>query len=148
MATSQDAAVIDQNIGLIDKTWPNSTGIEQSQEKRRHEFQHKEPEKQCHIMFDQEKVIGYAETYERTVFAGELDLRLLALASVCVDEKYRGQEVGKNLIRFAFGRVRHLEFPVCLFQTNVPEFYKKYDCREVHNKFYDSKSLFPFNGLL
>ncbi len=130
--------VMDQVIGLVDQTWPDSIPHDKTQTQRRGDFLKRNKGKQCHIIFDNEKVVGYAESFQRTVRANTKAIKLLGIGVVCVSTDYRGQGLGEDLIRVCFGRVNHGEFPVCLFQTGVPEFYSKYNCKEVSNQFVDS----------
>lgn len=126
---------------LLDATWPNFKPKEDNWEKRKSEFHKTNPLKQCHVLFDDFEVIGYAETFERTVSAGNQMIKLMGLGSVCVSEDYRGKGLGADIIRICFGRVSHGEFPVCLFQTGVPDFYERLDCKEINNSFVNSKDL-------
>lgn len=140
-ANNLEVEVIDQIIALIEETWPLSANKEKSQTEKREYFQNLNPGKQCHVIFDENKVVGYAESFKRVVRAHILAIKLLGIASVCVSKDYRGQGLGEDLIRVCFGRVNHGEFPVCLFQTTLPEFYTKYNCKEVHNQFMNSNNL-------
>ena len=123
---------------LLDTTWPDFKPKEDNWEKRKSEFHKTNPLKQCHVLFDDFEVIGYAETFERTVSTGNQMIKLMGLGSVCVSKDYRGKGLGADIIKICFGRVSHGEFPVCLFQTGVPEFYEKLNCQSVDNQFIDS----------
>lgn len=126
---------------LLDTTWPDFKPNNDSWEKRKRDFLQIHPNKQCHVLFDEFEVIGYAETFERTVSTNEQKFKLMGLGSVCISEEYRGKGLGADIIKVCFGRVSHGEFSVCLFQTCVPQFYDKLDCKRINNKFVNSKNM-------
>jgi GNAT superfamily N-acetyltransferase len=70
--------------------------------------------------------------------AGELPV--MALSGVCVAEPFRGLGIGAALVRSAFERVDQGEFPVSLFQTTVPDFYRKLGAVAVDNVFRNSRN--------
>ena len=85
-------------------------------------------------------VVAHARTFVREIKT-ESDsgtIPVLALESVCSDPDVRGQGLGAQVAKLAFELVGQNEWPkLSLFQTPVPGFYEKLDCRIVENKFVD-----------
>ena len=80
-------------------------------------------------------LIGYTEVFERKIFAGNRKINNLALAGVCVHPEYRNQDIGKRLVTKAFEFVDNGRFECSVFQTGVPLFYEKLNCRLINNRF-------------
>ncbi|MDQ8205329.1 GNAT family N-acetyltransferase [Pelagicoccus sp. SDUM812003] len=71
---------------------------------------------------------------------GERREKVLALASVCSDPALRGKGYGRLVVEDAFARMREDGFRWCLFQTGVPDFYRKLGAKLVQNRFVNSFS--------
>jgi predicted N-acetyltransferase YhbS len=84
-------------------------------------------------------VVAHARTFVREVKTEDGEtLPVLALATVCSDPDVRGKGYGAEVTKSAFAQVGDGDWPgVSLFQTPVPEFYEKLNCRIVDNKFVD-----------
>lgn len=65
---------------------------------------------------------------------------VLALAGVCSRPGYRGEGLGAQVVKAAFERLAAESIELCLFQTGVPEFYRKLGSRAVDNAFFNSLS--------
>lgn len=86
--------------------------------------------------------VAQARTFVREVHAEDRSLPVLALATVCADPDLRGQGLGAAVTRLAFEQVGTDDWPkVSLFQTGVPGFYEKLNCRTVSNQFINRKNL-------
>ena len=95
-----------------------------------------------YVIWQGQRVIAHARTFVRQVFVADEPLSVLALAAVCSDPDVRGQGLGVRVTQAAFQRVNQKGWPqVSLFQTPVPEFYKKLDCRLVDNQFVNRRNL-------
>jgi predicted N-acetyltransferase YhbS len=81
------------------------------------------------------RAVAHARTFARTIRAGSADLTVMGLAGVCVAPDRRLEGLGKAVVLKAFERVDQGEFPVCLFQTQVADFYRKLGSRCVSNRF-------------
>jgi GNAT superfamily N-acetyltransferase len=66
----------------------------------------------------------------RTV-EGWLDVH--ALEGVKTHPEHRHKGLGRAVVQAAFEYVDNGTFPVSFFQTGVPEFYRRLNCRDVHN---------------
>ncbi len=94
------------------------------------------PEQEILTLWDNSRVIAHATTFRRTIYYGTgQSLSVLALVGVCVEPAKRGYGLGARIVRKAFRRIESGEFPVCLFQTNVPDFYRRLGARTVDNPF-------------
>jgi predicted acetyltransferase len=63
----------------------------------------------------------------------------MAVSGVSVPVTHRGKGIGVALARSAFQRVNNSEFPVSLFQTTIPAFYRKLGATVVENRFFNSR---------
>lgn len=95
-----------------------------------------------YVIYEGQDIVAHARTFVRQVFVAEEPLSVLALAAVCSDPGRRGQGLGARITQAAFQRVNQNGWPqVSLFQTPVPEFYKKLDCRLVGNRFVNRRNV-------
>ena len=93
------------------------------------------------VIWDNDIAIAHARTFVRTVFVGEREISVLALASVCTDPDIRGRGLGVKITRKAFEQVGQPSWPdVSLFQTPVPQFYEKLNSRIVTNRFVNRRN--------
>lgn len=85
-------------------------------------------------------IVAHARTFIRQI-KSEIDdsmFPVLALATVCTDPDQRGKGLGAQVTKLAFEQVGKDDWPkISLFQTPVPFFYEKLNCRLVENKFVD-----------
>ncbi len=92
------------------------------------------------IMFsilEGDRLIAHAKVGERDMVLPDGILHVGCLAGVCVDPEFRGQDLGRQIVRTAFDLVDRGQVPVMLFQTAVPGFYEKLGAREVSNTFFN-----------
>ncbi len=91
------------------------------------------------VLFDKDgQVVAHAKTFVRTIRHDHGQLPVLALATVCTDPDLRGQGLGAKVTKAAFQQIALSAWPdVSLFQTPVPVFYEKLNCRLVDNMFVD-----------
>lgn len=123
---------------LVYSTWPESPTASLSTKEKIKAFFQRNPGKLCHMVYDGKELIAYSESAPRKIVIALQDFEVMALSCVCVNPKYRGKGLGALIVRAAFDRVDKGEFSVSLFQTGVPEFYTKLDCKHVENQFIDS----------
>jgi len=93
------------------------------------------------VVWQDTRAIAHAEIFLRTITCESSDLTITGLASVCVDQSYRGSGLGKAIVKQAFAEADKSGHPVLLFQTGIVEFYSKLGAREVSNRFYNSKNV-------
>lgn len=83
------------------------------------------------------RLTALSESFARRIVppGSDRETDVLALASVCVPPDCRGRGMGEAVVRAQFARVDRGEFPVALWQTSVPDFYRKLGARVVENRF-------------
>lgn len=123
---------------LTDLTWPSTKPTSASRQKRLKDFYERNADKTCYFIYDQSKLVGFAESFPRTIRSGPEKTEILGLGTVCVHPDYKGQGLGAQLVKACFKRVDAGEFPLSLFQTGVPEFYHKLNCKIIKNKIVNS----------
>ncbi len=124
---------------LLDRTWPERVK-ELTEEQKIEKFYARHPKKTCHCVFEGNELIAYAESFPLTIKMVNKEVGVMGLGGVCVDHMHRGMGLGALLVKDAFLRIQNEEFPLCLFQTGVPEFYEKLDCKVIENKVINSKN--------
>lgn len=92
------------------------------------------------IVWDGTKAIAHAKTFSRNILTTKGELKIMALAEVCVARNRRGKGLGEAVVRKAFKHVDCGSFPVSLFQTAVPVFYQKLGAKRICNPFIDGKN--------
>lgn len=96
-------------------------------------------EAKCYyVIWDEGQAIATAQTFSRLIRHEGGTLEVVALASVCVNEKFRGLGYGERIVREVFKTIDGSQGGVVLFQTGVPDFYKKLDSVLVENRFWNS----------
>lgn len=128
---------------LTDLTWPQTKPAEYTPESRLQDFYSRNPNKTCHFIYEHAQLIGYAESFPREIYVDQANLTIMGLGAVCVHPSHKGKGLGAQLVRTAFLRVDNGEFKLSLFQTGVPGFYHKLNCRTIENKIINSKSESP-----
>jgi len=86
------------------------------------------------------ELVGYAEIFPRTIFTSEGALTVWGLGSVCVTANRQGAGIGRKVVEACFKAVDKMENSISLFQTGVPGFYHKLNCREVNNRITNSQN--------
>jgi predicted acetyltransferase len=86
------------------------------------------------------QLVGHAFTFGRPVISDGVEISVMALSGVSVPVTHRGKGIGVALARSAFERVGNSEFPVSLFQTTIPAFYRKLGATVVDNRFFSSRN--------
>ena len=81
------------------------------------------------------QIVAASNFLPRRIRTPQGPLDVLALAGVMAHPDCRHQGLGSAVVRAAFDHVDRSVFPVSLFQTGVPDFYKTLGCRLVHNPF-------------
>lgn len=95
-----------------------------------------------HLIWDEDRVIAHALTFQRMVKSSTGELSVLALAMVGSDPACRGQGLGASVVEAALARVDGKTFSSCLFQTShdVRPFYERYGACLVENRIVNSLS--------
>ncbi len=91
------------------------------------------------VIWEKGRALAHAVTFVREIRHGDSQsMSVLALASVCTDPDQRGRGLGADITRACFRQVGRSGWPtLSLFQTPVPLFYEKLQCRLVDNRFVD-----------
>ncbi len=124
---------------LMDSTWPENA-TQTSEEDKVKEFYDRFPAKTCHCVYEDKVLIGYAESFPIHIKIVNKEADILGIGSVCVNPDFRGKGLGAKLVKAAFDRIDNDEYPLCLFQTAVPDFYSKLNCKLIDNQFINSKN--------
>jgi len=92
------------------------------------------------VVWEGNQVIAHAGIFAREVHTEHRSIRLGALTAVCTHSDYRIQGFGAKVVRAALKLVDNGTFPVSLWMTTVPEFYKKLGARIVENTWSNSQN--------
>lgn len=82
-----------------------------------------------HLAFLDGRLAAHAAGFSRTIIHQRGQTEVLALASVFSDPNLRTRGLGKAVVRAALERVDNGEFTASLFQSPVPDFYRRLGCR-------------------
>lgn len=138
-------------VSLLNTVWPSEDMtlpelVEAFPEvRRRHRLSGSEGARPSlrHLVWDSGELIAHALTFERRVSPGDehrREITVMALSGVCVAPSHRGKGLGAKVVRRAFERVDSGEFPVSLFQTDLPSFYHRLGAKVVGNRFVNATS--------
>jgi GNAT superfamily N-acetyltransferase len=124
-------------LRLFDVIWPACDG---PRSERAEFFQSKMAVEQRELfaLRQGERLISTAMCFPREIMSERGPLRVLALASVCTDPEFRGLGLGRRMVQAVFAKVDQGAYPVCLFQTGVPDFYLKQGARLIENRIINS----------
>lgn len=98
------------------------------------------------LLYKNKELIGHTEIFQRDIIIDAKEIPILALAGVCVRSDNRGQKNGYKMVKKAFEYVDNDKYGLSIFQTNIPEFYLKLNCKLIDNKFINSKSNIDINA--
>ena len=134
-------------ISLVNSTWPSKDRtvedlVEDHVNRIRHISDHerKSSRFQRFVLWDDDVAIANAVTFSRTVNPVSVPLEVMALAGVCVRPDMRGNGFGKDVVISAFHRIEKGEFAVSLYQTGIPDFYRKYGAVTISRDFCNSQN--------
>lgn len=130
-----DDALFERIEALPKRVWPDIPGGGDASERSR-----ARRNSSWHVAWLGETPVACARTFSRLIRRPDGEREVLALASVCVDPDHRGTGLGAQIVRLAFSAVDNGRFEMSLFQTGVPEFYRKLGARTVDNRFWNSAS--------
>ncbi len=91
------------------------------------------------IIWVGEMPIAHAGYFRREIFTEAGTIPVGALWGVCVAESHRGQSFGAQIVRAYLDLSDQGEFPVGLWQTGKPDFYRKLGARAIDNPFINSR---------
>lgn len=126
---------------LKQKVWPENHPPGKPDEVIIREYREKKKLSTCYLIRESGKVIASGEIFPRTIYANDDKIEVMALAAVCVQPERQGEGLGKKIVLEAFNLIRDGIYDVSLFQTDVPDFYKKLGARTVTNRFFNSKAV-------
>ena len=128
---------------LKNTVWPSDREIEE-QCNDYMQFDKKRPNRRILVLEDEQgDLLGHADLFTRQIYCGDSGMTVGCLAGVCILSQKRGKGLGRRLVREAFNTVNHHNYAVILFQTAVPEFYRKLGARVIENTFINSQSKVP-----
>lgn len=90
-------------------------------------------------IWDGDTLAAHAAFFPRTVRHVAGEFVVMALAGVCVPKDRRGAGLGRRVVLEAFRDVDAGLFRVSLFQTTVPDFYRRLGAVTVGNRFFNSR---------
>lgn len=126
---------------LIFATWPPKNEKVLTEAALLEDYKKRTPGKTSFLLLNDHELIGYAETFVRKIITEDGPLSITGLGAVCVNSTHRGKGLGARIVAHIFKKISQSEVPVCLFQTAVPGFYEKMNCRKINNTFYNSLDL-------
>jgi len=122
-------------VRFLDRVWPSQDPDYSSMAQGVHDWVREDPSIQLLLVWKENKLVGHARLFQRVVKCEGRQIALLALSSVCSHPLFRGQGIGRILVERAFEEVNLSHYPVCLFQTEKNDFYKRLGAVEVKNTF-------------
>jgi predicted N-acetyltransferase YhbS len=96
------------------------------------------PAMQYVLTLEGDALVAAGSSFAREIIAGDVRHTALAMAGVAVAEPLRGRGLGKQVVRELLGRVDDGTYPFAIFQTDVPRFYEKLNCRVLANRIVNS----------
>ena len=140
IADLSNSSILEIN-GLTERTWPETKKPALTEQVQVKNFQDRNPNKHCHLIYKEKQLIAYAESFPRLVKHAGKEITLMGLGAVCVDHSARGLGLGAKIVERCLNRVDEGEFEVSLFQTMVPNFYKKLGCQVIENQIINSLNI-------
>lgn len=134
----QSLSFFPQIATLIRSIWPAEDSSETIDDYVKLLLKYNKDEFERHtLVFDENAVVGYGRIFRRAIIAAN-KINNMGLSSVCVERNHRGSGLGRMIIENAFGFVDCGNFQCTLFQTKVPEFYRKLGARIISNEVINS----------
>lgn len=115
---------------LVNATWPREAPVPGTRA-----TPPREQDKTHVTIWDGDMLVAHAAFFPRTVRHVAGELVVMALAGVCVPKDRRGAGLGRKAVLEAFRDVDTGLFRVSLFQTTVPDFYRRLGAVVVGNRF-------------
>jgi predicted GNAT family N-acyltransferase len=121
---------------MIDSVWSQDKSVEQLVEE--YDIDNNDT---VIVAWDNDNAIAHARVFPRIIKVESVNIEVLCLGGVCVSPNRRKENLGKMVSEKAFEIINKGEYRFCLFQTEVPEFYRKMGAIEVSNIFYNSENI-------
>jgi N-acetylglutamate synthase-like GNAT family acetyltransferase len=131
---------IQKIITLIFTVWPPKEEYFSIEEKIENYKKENSSFNKILLYFDNNILIGHTEIFSREIIVESKKIKNMALAGVCINHEYRGKNIGLKIVNRAFEYIENHQFECSVFQTQVPEFYKKLNCKIIDNTFINTKS--------
>lgn len=125
---------------LVKATWPDPKISSFTDDDLLLDFKQRSSGRTSYLFYEQDMFVGYAETFPRSIETTQGPIDCLALATVCVKNEQRGKGIGAQIVQHIFQCIPSGDTRVCLFQTGVPEFYEKLNCKRIDNQFINSNN--------
>lgn len=127
-----------QIADLVRATWPETPGVPLPPALAASKRSNWRPVQDHVLVMDGNTLIAHAATFPKTLLVGGGELEVLGLAAVCVRKDRRGGGFGRQAVKQALKPVDEGRYSVVLFQTAVPDFYRKLGAVEIANPFRNS----------
>lgn len=92
------------------------------------------------LIWENNLLIGHTEIFSRKIETNSRMINNMALANVCVRPGYSGNNYGIEMVKTAFDFVDNQHFECSIFQTELPDFYRKFGCQTITNEFINSQN--------
>jgi predicted GNAT family N-acyltransferase len=127
-------------VSLINNEWPNpQKSVEEIVEDILDQINRgNRVNDRRYVIWENEKCAAHARIFPRKIFSSVEELMVLGLADVCVSHSRRGEGLGRAVVEKAFEEVNKNHGCVSLFQTEVPKFYERHNCKIIKNNFFNS----------
>jgi len=90
------------------------------------------------LIWEDNILVGHTEIFCREIESNGRIIDNMALSGVCVRPGFRGKNLGYELVKTAFDIFERGHFECSVFQTDIPDFYIKFGCRTITNRFINS----------
>lgn len=126
---------------LENGVWPHPVKSVAEQAREAFEFAGRNPDPRIRrfLVWEEERALAHTRIFPRTITTASGALEILALAGVCVLAEKRGEGYGRLIVERVFRVIDRSDFPLALFQTGVPGFYRKLGAKNISNQFYNSR---------
>lgn len=128
---------------LLKRVWPENVGEPSEMAERLRGADSLRPDWTIYMIWQGERAVASAQTFARTVSIEGEERTVLALAGVCVDPDLRGSGLGAEIVRLALAPVDDGRYELSLYQTGVPDFYRRLGACTVGNVFVNSHAEEP-----
>ena len=128
---------------LWTEVWPSEDATSDERMQRRlKRMQSQDETYRLHVIWMEGGIVAQCSSFHREIRFLHSDRRVveLALAGVCSAPAHRGKGLGAAVVKDAFARLDEESMAFSLYQTGVPEFYRKLGSRIVKNRFVNSSN--------
>ena len=122
-------------VSLIGRVWPEWSDDVSIMAQGLVNTMHEDPTFQVLVAWHREHIVGQVQLFQRVLQTPKGQIPVLAMSGLCCDPRLVRRGIGATLLERAFEEVDLSHYPICLFQTDDPQYFEAKGAVQIENRF-------------